>query len=1140
MRRSLSVAGHDILDTGCAVAWTLAGSHRPPRPPERLPPGPPITAMRSTTGAETADEGASFRTRNDVPSPRSRIRGTGLNGKAAMIPPLRRARPKVHRTAVRRAGEALLPLLAIASLLLPLTSRAVDDGITEYLTVPAGSYVVDMGQEPQTTENGLKPYGLIYDLILNHHVPVWWVIDPGKVDGGAPDFGDFASGPFVVPGDFIDGPIETAIEVWEGAGVVGEDTAEDIEGVPVYEVLTSCPVAVLDDDRPEIVADYFDNAEIPISHYRIEMAEDLTACDDFFALPEPHPDWNHHSVILTRVNEGMYLWASSHSPSEMEILDDPGDPDSDPDMNFLSVAALVDKDDHADADPPFTYDDTTWPHPIMQFVPPLDQATDNGSERIYLPFEGGWRPSTVVSVYDPSHPDIPGLSPGPAAAVAWGRGFGDPGAGLVMYEGGKELDQDPNPENVAAQRAFLNFVLLAGIDSRLEIEATIPAWIGSGETVSLSAVVSGGDASYGYEWSSDCGGDFADPNAASTQYTAPVPTSDTPCSITLVVTDGCARESFFGQSVVIVVNADSDGDGIPNVQEGGGTVDTDGDGLPDDHDVDSDGDGIVDNVEAQIEGAYVPPTGIDSDGDGLDDAYDPDSGGTPIELADTDGDTLPDHLDLDADDDNVPDTTEGHDADHNGLPDTVPSGSDADADGLDDAYENGVGPGGDTGSNAPLQDTDGDGIRDWRDEDDDGDGVPTAGAEDTDGDGDPTNDDDDGDGTPNYLDPDVSLDADGDGILDEIDVDDDNDGVPDVTEGDGALDSDGDGVLDHLDIDSDNDGIVDNVEGQAEGAYVPPAGIDSDGDGLDDAYDTVAGPGQGNATGSNAPLQDTDDNGVRDWRDDDDDGDGVPTAEGEDADGDGAISRPTRTATAYRTTRTSTTTVTGFSTRSRAKAPRTSTGTRSLIISTSIPTATASSTTSRGSRRRITSPRPASTATATASTTRTTLTPAVLPSRRSTPMETRLPIFATSIPTTTTCPTPPRGTTRTTTGSPTRFRWAPTATATGSTTPTTPSPDPRPVTRPDRTRRSRIPTATRHATGATTTTTGTASPQRETRTPTATVTPRTTTATATASPTIWIGPRPTTRTATASSMRTILMTTTTGSSTASRTSAIPM
>jgi len=56
-------------------------------------------------------------------------------------------------------------------------------------------------------------------------------------------------------------------------------------------------------------------------------------------------------------------------------------------------------------------------------------------------------------------------------------------------------------------------------------------------------------------------------------------------------------------------------------------ADTDGDGIPDYLDLDSDNDGIPDNVEAQSTGNYTAPSGTDADGDGLDDAYDANTSG---------------------------------------------------------------------------------------------------------------------------------------------------------------------------------------------------------------------------------------------------------------------------------------------------------------------------------------------------------------------------------------------------------------------------------------------------------------------------------------------------------------------------------
>ncbi len=86
------------------------------------------------------------------------------------------------------------------------------------------------------------------------------------------------------------------------------------------------------------------------------------------------------------------------------------------------------------------------------------------------------------------------------------------------------------------------------------------------------------------------------------------------------------------------------------------------------------------------------------------------------------------------------------------------------------------------------------------------------------------------------------------------------------------LDSDGDGILDYLDLDSDNDGIPDNVEAQSTVGYTAPTGIDTDGDGLDDAYDPDNG-------GTAVPLPDLDGDGIRDNLDSDSDNDGYTDCE---------------------------------------------------------------------------------------------------------------------------------------------------------------------------------------------------------------------------------------------------------------------
>ncbi len=134
--------------------------------------------------------------------------------------------------------------------------------------------------------------------------------------------------------------------------------------------------------------------------------------------------------------------------------------------------------------------------------------------------------------------------------------------------------------------------------------------------------------------------------------------------------------------------------------------------------------------------------------------------------------------------------------------------------------------------------------------------------------------DDDGDGKPNHLD----IDSDGDGIPDLVEAGDAvrvaNSALP--------LDTDNDTLPDYRDGDTDNDSVPDAIEGHdgnADGlADRVPVGTDSDGDGLDDAFDTDnSGTGQANAGASNATLTNSDGDSLANWRDEDDDGDGILT-----------------------------------------------------------------------------------------------------------------------------------------------------------------------------------------------------------------------------------------------------------------------
>ncbi|QXP55799.1 gliding motility-associated C-terminal domain-containing protein [Cellulophaga sp. HaHa_2_95] len=216
------------------------------------------------------------------------------------------------------------------------------------------------------------------------------------------------------------------------------------------------------------------------------------------------------------------------------------------------------------------------------------------------------------------------------------------------------------------------------------------------------------------------------------------------------------------------VDLDSDDDGILDAWEDLNTdndndpatnpTDSDGDGIADYLDIDSDDDGIPDNVEAQTTSDYIAPSGEDANNNGLDDAYEQD-GNLGIIPVNTDFEDLPDYLDDDSDNDNVPDYIEAHDHDHDGIPDVVFIGSDKDNDGLDDGFEGNTTIDIDVNDEVDdpftdLPNTDEDDESDYRDTDDDDDGIFTA-DEDLNLDGDYANDDTDGNGIPNYLDLDL-------------------------------------------------------------------------------------------------------------------------------------------------------------------------------------------------------------------------------------------------------------------------------------------------------------------------------------------------------------------------------------------------
>jgi len=492
-----------------------------------------------------------------------------------------------HRLPSFAGGTFAAVFLALLALLFAIVPGRAATPAATTTTYAAGAYIVDMGQSPQTKANALKPYGFLYQVLAKRNLPVDWVIADGKVGGnagnGKADGVDFSasvlpnrtgsatsktyrSSAFVIRAETLADPAaKAALDAWLTANpsVVVDKLATETD-LPLYRTLTYWPRAVLDAKNGSIAAAYFLNAGIPneARAYTYKDPDELTDCDDVYVMPHADPTWASHSDLLAFNLGGGAIWTGCHAFSVLENLDDPSDPGTDPDMNFLTTNGAVPDGSHKDATPPYAYlEDGS--DPGMQFLGITDDAHTNGSEQVYLPdkLKGSeWRESTTVVSFDRDQSDVvAGIkSDGPAAIIAYGRGFGLEDAGWVVTEAGHSLNKDGDAEDVAAQRVFFNLILLnAGVDRAAQIDAAIPETIPPGETL-LEPTVLTGSAPFTYAWSDTCGGTFdaqtgeTEDGAISTTYTAPEVSEETDCLIRLVITDSCGRETVVASPTTIV------------------------------------------------------------------------------------------------------------------------------------------------------------------------------------------------------------------------------------------------------------------------------------------------------------------------------------------------------------------------------------------------------------------------------------------------------------------------------------------------------------------------------------------------------------------------------------------------------------
>ncbi|PRX46243.1 OmpA family protein [Salegentibacter salegens] len=351
--------------------------------------------------------------------------------------------------------------------------------INEQVIAP-GAYVINMGSNPQTAENSLQAYGLIYNLLKDEKIEVKWVISPEKEKDGT-DFTyketAFKGSAFIIPVSYITGDIKKIITSWEEKGVVGLYLEASIR-VPVFSSLSVAPRWTLDRENGYIALPFFKAAAIPEEAYggnsskNWKSPENLGVCDDIFVMPHADPGFTTHKNLYTWNSKYKgAIWAGCHAVSKLENLSGNikfQDKDSTEfiQLNFLSSgfpgaqsAGLIHYKNHRHGTPP--YQNLLPADPVAQYMGRPDKAHLNGSERIFLPKKiNRWRKETRKIVIDEDAPDIPEIAEDTAVVTAYGHAYGNPENGLVMYQAGHSI-YGKEPSNIAALRAFFNWSFYA-------------------------------------------------------------------------------------------------------------------------------------------------------------------------------------------------------------------------------------------------------------------------------------------------------------------------------------------------------------------------------------------------------------------------------------------------------------------------------------------------------------------------------------------------------------------------------------------------------------------------------------------------------------------------------------------------------
>ena len=313
---------------------------------------------------------------------------------------------------------------------------------------------------------------------------------------------------------------------------------------------------------------------------------------------------------------------------------------------------------------------------------------------------------------------------------------------------------------------------------------------------------------------------------------------------------------------------DADGDG--ECEAPPAILDPDGDGIPNHRDLDSDGDGIPDANEAQPSFSYRQPRGEDLDGDGLDDAFDLTCDATPTTVAGNGA--LVESQSGALNPNNILGAPDGANARLNQtnefivvlLEDEVAVGQTITVNAT--SFRNTV-----LGIAQSVNGQDFTNAQSYTNLNAAPETFVVAGE------------------PARYIG--VAMTQDDNGLLSDGNIDIDAisynytiDNCAGFVAGSpvSPVDTDGDGTPDFLDTDSNDNGVLD-----ADESGLTLAGVDANGDGIDDAINASYADPDGDINDTGADLLNTDGIGELDFREFDSDGDGIPDDSDTDDDGDG-------------------------------------------------------------------------------------------------------------------------------------------------------------------------------------------------------------------------------------------------------------